>query len=158
MPIRNLADLPAFLTRGQTLLGLDYGEKRIGLAICDPDFSLASPLAVVERGKLGPTLAEIAKIMTERNVGALVIGLPLGLDGKDTPTTQAVRTFASNVLKAWPEAKVALWDERFSTAAVERQMIEVADMSRAKRGEVVDRAAAAYMLQGAIDYLRAKRA
>lgn len=153
MPIRNLADLPSFLSRGQTLMGVDYGTKFIGLAVCDPGFSLASALATVERGKFPQVVADLRKHMESRNVGALVIGLPLQMDGKTGPMAQAVRTFARNLENDF-NPEMAFCDERFSTAVIQRQLTEVADMSRAKRAAVVDKLAAAYMLQGAIDFLR----
>lgn len=156
MPIRNLAELPDFIAPGQCLIGIDYGTKHIGLAVCDPGLALASPLVTLERGKLADVVAGLQKYIKERNAGALVIGLPLTLEGQLSPMAQSVRTFASNLDKAFvPE--MAFWDERFSTALVQRELTERADLSRARRAEVVDKLAAAYILQGAIDYLRHSR-
>ena len=153
MPIRKLEELPALLSPKQCLLGIDYGSKLIGLAISDPSLTLAAPLEVVERGKFSLLRAKLERLIEERAVGALVIGMPLQLDGKLGPMGQAVRTFASNLDKAFaPE--MAFWDERFSTALIQRELIEVADMSRAKRAAIVDKLAASYILQGALDYLK----
>jgi len=153
MPIRNLAELPNFIAPNQCLLGIDYGTKHIGLAVCDPGFVLASPLATLERGKLADVVAGLQKHIKERNIGALIIGLPLTLDGQLSPMAQAVRTFASNLEKAFaPE--MAFQDERFSTALIQRELTERADLSRAKRAQAVDKLAAAYILQGALDFLR----
>jgi len=156
MPICNLADLPKMLTKNQCLLGIDYGSKHIGLAICDPGLRLASPLTTIARGKFAEVLKELQKIMQNREVGALVLGLPLQLDGGTGPAAQAVRTFAVNLDKACAPA-MAFWDERFSTAVIQRQLTEVADLSRARRAEVVDKLAAAYILQGALDYIQNHR-
>lgn len=153
MPIRNLAELPDLMAPNQCLLGIDYGTKHIGLAIADPGFSLASPLATIERGKFAAVLAELEKHMKNRNVGALIIGLPLTLDGQTGPMAQAVRTFASNLEKAIAP-DMAFWDERFSTALIQRELTERADLSRNKRAQAVDKLAAAYILQGALDFLR----
>lgn len=152
MPIRNPSDLPALLAPGQTILGVDYGQKRIGLAICDPDRRLATPISMIEREKLTETMAALQKVIKERNVGALVLGLPLDMQGKDTPMSQSVRTFAKNIKPL--NLPVAFWDERFSTAAVAREMIEATDTSRANRDKRIDSEAASYMLQGALDFMQ----
>lgn len=156
MPIRNLAELPQFMQPNQCLLGVDYGSKFIGIAISDSNFTLASALGTIERVKFAQVLTGLQKVITERNVGGIVIGLPLTLEGKTGPAAQAARTFASNLEKAIAP-NMAFWDERFSSAIINRQLIEVADMSRAKRAAVVDKLAAAYILQGALDFLRNER-
>ncbi len=153
MPVRNLRDIPPFLAPGQCLLGLDNGAKHIGVAISDPGLCLASPLTTLERGKFKDLQAALTKIITERNVGAIVIGLPLQLDGQTGPAAQSARTLASNLEKAFAP-HMAFWDERFSTAAIQRDLIEVADLSRAKRAALIDKMAAAYILQGALDFLK----
>lgn len=153
MPVRNLQDLPALLTKGQCLLGLDNGAKHIGLAISDPGLSLATPLTTLERGKFKDLSEQLAKIVQERNIGAIIIGLPLQLDGQTGPAAQSARTLASNLDKSLA-LNLAFWDERFSTKVMQRELIDVADMSRAKRAAVIDKLAASYMLQGALDYLR----
>lgn len=153
MTICNLTDLRAKLQKDQTLLGIDHGSKLLGLATCDSALMLATPLTVLKRGKLSEVVVELQKYITSRNVGGIVLGLPLGLDGKDTPTTQSVRTFAVNLGKqGFPP--ICFWDERFSTKVIQRQLTEVADLSRNRRAEVVDKLAAAYILQGALDFLR----
>lgn len=160
MIVRNLSDIPAFLRKNQCLLGLDYGSKVIGVAVSDPGLCIASPLASIERKKFAADAAVLASLIVERNIGAIVIGLPKNMDGSEGPTAQAVRAFVSNLSRMGnlpdPELSVAFWDERLSTAAVERFLI-AGDMSRKRRDEVVDKAAAAYILQGALDALKSKR-
>lgn len=157
MPVCNLSDLPAFLKSGQGLLGLDPGSTVIGVAIADPGLSVASPLTGIARRKFAQDAAAIAAIVKERNIGGLVIGLPKNMDGSEGPSAQSARTFAANLLKPnilpVPSMPIAFWDERLSTAAVTRFMIED-DMSRKRRDAIVDKAAAAYILQGALDALR----
>ncbi len=157
MPICNLPDLPALLKPGQSLLGLDPGKKTIGIAISNPALTIASPLQGLKRGKLIADLAALSQIIRERNIGGLVIGLPKEMNGKEGPAAQAARTFASNILKKsdppLPDLPIAFWDERFSTVAVTRFMLED-DMTRKRRNEIVDKTAAAYILQGALDSLQ----
>ena len=141
------------MPRGKRLLGLDIGDKTVGVAISDPMFMVASPVRTVERGrKLGPTVDELQKIVTSEEVGGLLAGLPISMDGTEGPRSQKTRDltreFASRL-----GLPAAFWDERLSTAAVERVLIGEADMSRKKRGQVVDQMAAAYILQGALDAL-----
>ena len=132
------------------LAGLDVGTKTIGVAICDAGWHFAGPLETVRRSKFTQDLADLRRIFdSERPIG-LVVGLPLSMDGSDSPRTQSVRAFARNLRPL--ELPILLWDERWSTQAVERAMIE-ADVSRAKRAEKIDALAAAHILQGAIDAL-----
>lgn len=138
------------LPQGGRLLGLDVGTKTIGTALCDAGWSFASPAHLVKRTKFTADKAALAALIAEQQVKGLVIGLPLNLDGTDSPRTQSTRAFARNVEDLG--LPVLLWDERWSTAAVERQMI-AEDLSRAKRAERVDKLAASYILQGAIDGL-----
>jgi putative Holliday junction resolvase len=138
------------LPQGGRLLGLDVGTKTIGTALCDAGWSFASPALLVKRTKFTADKAALATLIAEQQVKGLVIGLPLNLDGTDSPRTQSTRAFARNVEDLG--LPVLLWDERWSTAAVERQMI-AEDLSRAKRAERVDKLAANYILQGAIDAL-----
>ena len=138
------------LPQGGRLLGLDVGTKTIGTALCDAGWSFASPALLVKRTKFTADKAALAALIAEQQVKGLVIGLPLNLDGSDSPRTQSTRAFARNVEDMG--LPVLLWDERWSTAAVERQMI-AEDLSRAKRAERVDKLAANYILQGAIDAL-----
>ncbi|CAM3206124.1 Putative pre-16S rRNA nuclease [Sphingomonas antarctica] len=144
------ADFVAALPGGGRLLGLDVGTTAIGTALCDAGWMIASPATLITRGKWGADKATLEKLIAQQSVKGLVVGLPLNLDGSDSPRTQSVRAFAKNL--AALEMPIFLWDERWSTAAVERQMI-AADMSRKKRAATIDNAAAAYILQGAIDRL-----
>ena len=139
--------LPA---RGR-LIGVDLGTKTIGLALSDVERRIATPLTTLKRIKFGRDAAGLAGQVREFEALALVFGLPLALDGKDSPRTQATRAFVREFLKLFP-MPLAFWDERMSTAAVERDLI-ANDVSRAKRAEVIDKMAAAYILQGALDRL-----
>ncbi|UIJ47413.1 Holliday junction resolvase RuvX [Sphingomonas cannabina] len=140
----------ATLPDGGRLLGLDVGTKTIGTALCDAGWSFASPAPLVRRTKFTADKAALAAMLGPQAVKGVVIGLPLNLDGSDSPRTQSTRAFARNV-EDWG-LPILLWDERWSTVAVERTMIEQ-DLSRAKRAERVDSLAAAHILQAAIDAL-----
>ena len=140
----------AALPDGGRLLGLDVGTQTIGTALCDAGWHFASPADLVRRAKFAADRAALESIIARESVAGLVIGLPLNMDGSDSPRTQSVRAFARNV--ECFSLPILLWDERWSTAAVERAMI-AADMSRGKRAERIDNAAASYILQGAIDAL-----
>ena len=147
------SDLGAFrdtFPQGGRLLGLDVGTRTIGTALCDARWTIASPAELIRRGKFSADLEKLMALKAAQSVVGLVIGLPLNLDGSDSPRTQSVRAFARNVEKLG--LPVLLWDERWSTQAVTRTLIEV-DTSRARRAELVDKMAAAYILQGAIDGL-----
>jgi putative pre-16S rRNA nuclease len=144
------AEFAARLPRGGKLLGLDVGTKTIGLAICDSGWHFAGPSETIRRTKFTQDLASLRRIIEHEHALGLVVGLPLNMDGTDSARTQSVRTFARNL--ASMELPILLWDERWSTQAVERAMIE-ADVSRAKRAEKVDALAAAHILQGVIDAL-----
>lgn len=140
------------LESGQRLMGLDLGSKTIGLALGDSDHKIATPFETIRRKKFGLDAAALADIVKAENVGGLLMGLPLNMDGSEGPRVQATRAFLRNLanLSDFPAVSVLLWDERLSTAAVERTLLE-ADTSRAKRAEVIDKMAAAFILQGAID-------
>jgi putative Holliday junction resolvase len=155
MPVCNLADLKTRLPKGHCLLGLDPGSTVIGVAICDPGLAVASPLTGIARKKFAEDAAALIKIIKERQAGGLVVGLPKNMDGSEGPAAQSVRTFVSNFLKqpGMADLLVAFWDERLSSAAVERFLISD-DMTRKRRDQVIDKAAAAYILQGALDSLR----
>jgi putative holliday junction resolvase len=144
--------LPPLLAREARLLGLDVGSKTIGMALSDVTRSVATPYDTVRRGKFTADAKTIREVVEKNQVGALVIGLPLNLDGSEGPRAQSTRAFARN-LAAHVEVPMVFWDERLSTAAVERHLIE-ADVSRKRRAELVDRMAAAYILQGALERLR----
>ena len=136
---------------GGRLIGLDVGAKTIGLALCDAGWVIASPAHTIARGKFTKDKATLAAFMIEQQVRGIVVGLPLNLDGSQSPRSQSSRAFARNLADlALP---VLLWDERWSTQAVTRTLID-ADTSRARRSELVDKLAASYILQGAIDALR----
>lgn len=153
MPLFNLRDLRATLPRGQRLLGLDPGAKTIGVALSDVTLMLASPYAAIPRRKLAAVAAELVRIAAKEGAGGLVVGLPLSMDGTHGPAAQAATDWTL-ALSAATGLPAALWDERLSSAAVNRMLISEADMTRGKRALVVDRAAAAYMLQGALDATR----
>ncbi|HZT51179.1 MAG TPA: Holliday junction resolvase RuvX [Stellaceae bacterium] len=152
MPICNPGDLTSVLRKGQRLIGLDVGSKTIGMALSDTRLMIGTPLATIRRTRFRDDAARILAAIDRHDVGAVVIGLPLALDGRDSPRTQGVRQFARNLL-AYRDLPLAFWDERLSTAAVERGMIE-ADLSRKRRAALIDRAAAAYILQGLLDRIR----
>jgi len=144
------ADFAAALSSHGRLAGLDVGTKTIGLATCDAGWSYATPAETIRRTKFTADLEALKAFIGKHGIVGLVVGLPLNLDGSDSARTQSVRAFARNLAPLG--LPVLLWDERWSTVAVERAMIE-ADMSRAKRAEKVDAHAAAHILQGAIDAL-----
>lgn len=134
------------------LLGLDIGEKTIGVAVCDPARRVATPIETIRRKKFTPDAERLKELADARNVVGLILGLPLNMDGTEGPSAQRTRAFARNLprILALP---VAFWDERLSTAAMERDLIAL-DTSRAKRAEKIDEAAATFILQGAIDRIR----
>ena len=146
----------AGLGRGQRLLGFDLGTRTIGLALSDVEHRIATPLETLKRTKFTPDAARIADLVRRHDVGGLVLGLPLNMDGSEGPRAQATRAFGTRLgpLLGRP---VAYWDERLSTLAVTRMLI-AADASRARRAALVDKAAAAYILQGFLDRLRAEAA
>jgi putative Holliday junction resolvase len=135
------------------LLGLDLGEKTIGVAAADASRIVATPVGLVRKTKFTTDAEALFAFMAARGVTALVIGMPLNMDGSEGPRAQSSRAFARNLLRLG-DLPIAFWDERLSTAAVERQLIGALDMSRARRAEVVDQNAAAWILQGALDRLR----
>jgi len=130
------------------LAGLDVGTKTIGIALCDASWTIASPAETIQRTKFTVDAAKLRQLVAAQFVKGLVIGLPLNLDGSDSPRTQSVRAFARNVETM--DLPILLWDERWSTQAVTRTLLD-ADASRARRAELVDKLAASYILQGAID-------
>src|SRR5690348_15133084 len=151
MPLRNPADLLQSLPAKAALMGLDLGTRTIGIAVSDPERRLASPRETIPRTKLKNDLPRLLKLIDAEQSAAVVLGLPLNMDGSEGPRCQATRQFATDLVKAH-DIDVVLWDERLSTVAVTRTLLE-ADMSRARRGEVVDKMAAAYILQGFLDWL-----
>lgn len=158
MPVVSLPEIAASLPPGTRLLGLDLGEKTIGLAISDSGLSVASPLETLRRSKFTRDAEALRSVCRERAVGGLVLGLPVNMDGSEGPRCASVRQFAANLIEiAGFALPIAFWDERLSTAAVERFLIGEADMSRRRRAQVVDKMAAAYILQGALDSLPRER-
>jgi len=151
----SLTDLAAGLARGERLLGLDLGTKTIGLALSDVERRIATPLETVKRTKFTADAERLGAIVARFGVGGLLVGLPLNFDVSEGPRAQATRAFMRNLGARLP-LPFAFWDERLSTAAVTRALLE-ADASRARRAELVDKMAAAYILQGALDRLRAER-
>jgi putative Holliday junction resolvase len=151
-PLIAIEDLPGLLRPGARLLGLDLGTKTIGLALSDVTRSIATPYHTLRRTKFTEDAKAIKAAIAEHEVGALVLGLPINLDGTEGPRAQSTRAFARN-LAARVDVPILFWDERLSTQAVERHLIE-ADASRKRRAEVIDRMAAAYILQGALDRLK----
>ncbi|GAA0864476.1 Holliday junction resolvase RuvX [Sphingopyxis soli] len=143
-------DFAAHVPNAGRLMGLDVGTKTIGVAFCDVNWSFATPDKTIIRKKFSTDLETLKTLIAHNNIVGLVVGLPLNMDGSDSPRTQSTRAFARNLLPLG--LPILLWDERWSTAAVERAMI-AADVSRAKRAERIDSAAAAFILQGAIDAL-----
>jgi putative holliday junction resolvase len=144
--------LPQLLQREARLLGLDVGTKTVGMALSDVTRAIATPYDTIRRTKFTEDVKLISKVIAASEVGALVIGLPINLDGSEGRRAQSTRAFARN-LANHVDLPMVFWDERFSTAVVERHLVE-ADASRKRRAEVIDRMAAAYILQGALDRLK----
>jgi putative Holliday junction resolvase len=152
MPVLDLENLKSALPPGSRLLGLDLGEKTIGLALSDTLLTVATPMETLKRGKFSIDAAKLDTIIAAQGVGGLVIGLPLNMDGTDGPSAQSARAFTRNFAARSP-LPLVLVDERLSTAAVTLTLLD-ADVSRKRRAAVVDKMAAAYILQGALDRLR----
>lgn len=156
MPICDLPQFIAALPPQGALLGIDPGEKRIGVVVSDAGRLIASSIDTIARSKFAADAEAILKLFDARQCVGFVLGLPLNMDGSSGPAAQSARAFARNLI-AKREAPLLLWDERLSTAAVTRTLIE-GDASRRRRGQVVDKMAAAYMLQGALDAMQERRA
>jgi putative holliday junction resolvase len=150
-PILPLIDIAPLLPARGALIGLDLGTKTIGVAASDPDRRLATGVETVARKTFTADSARLLALAAERKVAAFVLGLPINMDGSEGPRAQSTRAFARNLARL-TELPIALWDERLSTVAVERELIE-ADVSRKKRAKVIDQHAAAFILQGALDRL-----
>ena len=148
-------DFAASLPPMRPLVGLDFGEKTIGVALSDSLLSVATPQETIRRKKFGLDSARLLEICSKREVGGLVLGLPRNMDGSEGPRCQSTRAFARNLSRV-TELPIGFWDERLSTVAAERALLE-ADTSRAKRAELIDHVAASYILQGALDRLRHMR-
>jgi putative Holliday junction resolvase len=152
----NIEEYAAALPAMRALIGLDLGEKTIGVAVTDSFLSVATPLETVRRKKFGVDAARLAEIMTNRSIGGLILGLPFNMDGSEGPRCQSTRAFARNLSRLHPDLPIGYWDERLSTVAAERALLE-ADTSRKRRAEVIDHVAASYILQGVLDRLRVLR-
>jgi putative Holliday junction resolvase len=148
----SIEDFAAAWAPGSALLGLDLGERTIGVAVSDRIGSVASPLETIRRKKFGADAARLLEIAQDRAAGGLVLGLPRNMDGSEGPRCQATRAFARNLARL-TDLPIGFWDERLSTVAAERALLE-ADTSRKRRAEVIDHVAAGYILQGALDRLR----
>jgi putative Holliday junction resolvase len=151
MPVLPLADAAALLPERGALIGLDLGSKTIGVATSDPNRRIAAPVETIARKRFALDAGRILELAAERRATGFVLGLPINMNGSEGPRAQSARAFARNLARL-TELPIALWDERLSTAAVERALI-VADASRAARKSVIDQHAAAYILQGALDRL-----
>jgi putative Holliday junction resolvase len=156
MPVVPLLDLVPLLPVRGALIGLDLGTKTIGVAASDPDRRLATTVETIARKTFSADAARLLLLAGERKAAGIVLGLPINMDGSEGPRAQSSRAFARNLARI-TELPIALWDERLSTAAVERELIAT-DMSRARRAKVIDQHAAAYILQGALDRLIRERA
>ena len=152
MIFSNVSDFRAAIAPSTRLLGLDLGEKTIGLALSDALLTVATPMESLKRGKFSADAARLDAIVAKENVRGVVIGLPLNMDGSEGPSAQSARAFARNFAGRSP-LPILMWDERLSTAAVTRTLID-SDASRKRRAEVVDKMAAGYILQGVLDRLR----
>jgi len=151
MPIIEPGKIKENMKPGQRLMGLDLGTKTIGIAFADPGFTIATPRETLKRKKFTEDANKLIAMIEAENVGGIILGLPLNMDGSEGPRCQSSRQFAANFLGKF-DLPLAFWDERLSTAAVTRTLIE-ADTSRKKRAEVVDKLAAGYILQGMLDSL-----
>jgi putative Holliday junction resolvase len=155
MAVLDLIDLPQALAPFTPVVGLDLGTKTIGVAVSDIGRVIASPLQLIRKTQFTQDAQALFALMKTRGAAGIVIGLPVNMDGTEGPRSQSSRAFARNLLRLDPDLAIAFWDERLSSAAVNRMLIDEADLSRARRSELVDKAAAAYILQGALDRLNA---
>jgi putative Holliday junction resolvase len=155
LPVYPIDAFANALPKRARLLGLDIGSKTIGLAVSDSGLSIASPVETIRRTKFTADAIRLDQVIDAYAASGLILGLPVNMDGSEGPRCQSVRQFGRNLLERL-DLPIAFWDERLSTSAVTRTLLE-ADMSRRRRGEVVDKMAAAYILQGALDYLRGLR-
>ena len=155
MIARNPRELAAALDEGERWLGIDVGSKTLGLALSDVTLTVATPLRTLRRGKFARDAESLRGIVDRERIGGVVLGLPLDMDGGEGPRCRSVRQFARN-LQARVDVPATFWDERLSTVAVTRTLL-AADASRKRRSEVVDKMAAAYILQGALDSLDGDR-
>lgn len=151
MIIESVEDFAQSLKSGRALIGLDLGTKTIGIAVSDGLLSVASPLETIKRSKYTADAARLSELIAKRDIAGIVLGLPFNMDGSEGPRCQSTRAFARNFARQ-SDLPITYWDERLSTVAAERALLE-ADASRKRRAEVIDNIAAAYILQGALDRL-----
>lgn len=154
MPVLDIEDFAAALPQYAPIVGLDPGEKTIGVAVSDVTRTVASPLALIEKTKFTKDAEALFKLMDSRNAVGIVVGLPMNMDGTEGVRCQSNRALARNLLRIKPDLPITFWDERLSTAAVTRVLIDEHDISRKRRDEVVDKMAAGWILQGALERLR----
>lgn len=152
MPVLPLEEFAAALPPRTPIAAVDVGEKTIGVAVSDISRMIASPLELIRKVKFTQDAERLFKLMRGRGAGGLIVGLPVNMDGTEGPRCQASRAFARNLLRL-QDFPIAFWDERLSTVAVQRMLTDEADLSRARRADLVDKAAAAWILQGALDRL-----
>jgi putative Holliday junction resolvase len=153
MAVIDLLDMEDAVAAAAPLVGLDLGEKTIGVAVSDLSRSIASPLALIRRSRFTDDVKALFERMRERGASGVVIGLPMNMDGSEGPRCQSARAFARNMLRL-RDLPIAFWDERLSTMAVNRMLIDEGDVTRGRRAGVVDKLAATWILQGALDRLR----
>ena len=156
MPVFDVMDITAALPARPPVAGLDLGSKSIGVAVSDLGLTIASPLELISRTQFTKDVEILFKLMAARGAGGVIIGLPVNMDGTEGPRCQSVRAFGRHLLRL-KDLPIAFWDERLSSAAVNRMLIDEADVSRARRAQLVDKAAAAWILQGALDRMRVPR-
>ena len=152
MPLYDVNDLASYRERGRRLMGIDLGEKTIGVAISDATWRIATPVIVLRRTNRNSDIASVLSLAGQYHAVGIVVGLPINMNGSYGPQAEKMREFARS-LSELSQVLIALWDERLSTAAVNRTLLDD-DMSRKRRGEVVDKLAATFILQGALDRLR----
>ncbi len=155
MTFDDIAEFASALPASRALVGLDLGERTIGVAVSDRILSVATPLETIRRRKFGLDAARLIEIMQGREIGGVILGLPRNMDGSEGPRCQSTRAFARNFAHLW-QGPIGFWDERLSTVAAEKALLE-ADTTRKRRAEVIDHVAASYILQGALDRLRTIR-
>ncbi|HJV41066.1 Holliday junction resolvase RuvX [Caulobacter sp.] len=155
MPVLDIEDFAAALPQYAPIVGLDPGEKTIGVAVSDVTRTVASPLALIEKTKFTKDAEALFKLMDSRGAIGIVVGLPMNMDGTEGVRCQSNRALARNLLRIKPDLPITFWDERLSTAAVTRVLIDEHDVNRKRRAEVVDKMAAGWILQGALERMRA---
>ncbi len=153
MPLIEPNEMTTKIVPQARLIGLDLGTKTIGLAVSDSAYAVASPLQTIRRTKFTADAKQLLEIITEKNVGGIVLGLPRNMDGTEGPRAQSTRAFAQNMIGK-TNLPIAFWDERLTSAEAERILIDQADMTRKRRGEVIDKMAAAIILQNFMDFIR----